>query len=147
MSVENKSVPHQAITTKDVANVVAPLTADDENDLLKFSLADCERTIMEELAAPEATPKGVAQTYALSLKSKERPTVNWAKVNGTIMTRWSLTVLHRIKHCAWNGACFNDPLLNDNLIKHTTTTKKKRKDPLADYKRRKRRRRRQTIPN
>lgn len=81
---------------------------------------NCEQTLLEEVAASHSTPKDISQTYALALKSPERPTIDWAKVNAAIIQRWSLAVLKRIKSCAWNGGCFEDASLNANLLRTRT---------------------------
>lgn len=113
----------------------------EEVEPLQFMLRNCERMLLEEIAAPLVTPKDVCQTYALTLKSSERSTVDWAKVNEAIITRWSRAVLDRIKRCAHNGACFDNPNLDHNLITRKQRTKSKRHDPLSDYKKKRKRRR------
>ena len=63
--------------------------------------ADCERTILEEIASGH-TQASVALTYAMSIRSSERKTINWLKVNTAIRKRWTgKTALGRVKRMAW----------------------------------------------
>lgn len=73
---------------------------------MRIELADCERTLMEEIDNPHLHRKDVAQTYALTLRSSERDKVDWKKVNAAIISRWSLSALEWIKRQAHSGKCF-----------------------------------------
>ncbi len=79
------------------------------NDLegLRMEMADCEATMLREIAEPSCKRKDVAKSYALTLRSSERPSVNWKKVNAAIIARWSLSALAWIKRQAWSGKCWN----------------------------------------
>lgn len=71
-----------------------------------IELADCERTLLDEIACPEAKRLDIAKTYALALKSSECNRVDWAKVNAAIIQRWSKSALIWIKEKAWSGKAF-----------------------------------------
>lgn len=73
-----------------------------------FELACCQMVLLEEIAAPEMKRLDVAKTYCLALRSSERDTIDWAKVNGAIMERWSRNALEWIKKQAWSGKCFRE---------------------------------------
>ena len=73
-----------------------------------LELAMCEKQLLEEIAHPKSKRIDIAKTYALTLKSSERDTVDWAKVNGAIRARWSMAALKWIKDMAWSGRAFND---------------------------------------
>lgn len=73
---------------------------------IKMELMCCESTLLDEIAIPEMKRKNIAQTYALALKSSERNSIDWAKVNKAIMNRWSLSGLKYIKEMAHSGKCF-----------------------------------------
>lgn len=77
------------------------------SEISTVQLADCERTLIDEIASG-APQRSVAMTYALALRSSERPSINWKRVNQAIITRWSRSGLARIKQWAWSGKCFND---------------------------------------
>lgn len=77
-------------------------------DDFRIELADCERTLLEEIARPEMTRRDVAKTYALALRSSERNRVDWKKVNRAIIDRWSPSGLDWIKQQAWSGKCFEE---------------------------------------
>ena len=72
----------------------------------RFELVDCEATILREIADPQMHQRDVSQTYRLILESSECDRVDWAKVNGAIIARWSRSGLLRIKTQAWSGKCF-----------------------------------------
>ena len=72
----------------------------------RFELVDCEDTILREIADPQMHQRDVSQTYRMILESTERDRVDWAKVNGAIVARWSRSGLLRIKTQAWSGKCF-----------------------------------------
>lgn len=76
-------------------------------DGLRIELANCESTLLREIAEPSWTRRLVAQTYALALRSSERGKVDWKKVNQAIVERWSLSALNWIKRQAWSGKCWN----------------------------------------
>ena len=71
---------------------------------MKMELCCCEKTLLDEISAPKMTKKVVAMTYRLALESTED--VDWAKVNRTIIDRWSMRALQDIKNWAWSGKCF-----------------------------------------
>ena len=71
-----------------------------------IELGNCEATLLAEIANTVMKRKDVAKTYALSLRSSERKSINWRKVNEAIMTRWSPAALAWIKQQAWSGKCW-----------------------------------------
>ncbi len=79
------------------------------NDLegLRMEMADCEATMLREIAEPSCKRKDVAKSYALSLRSSERRQIDWLKVNSAIVERWSFSALVWIKRQAWSGKCWN----------------------------------------
>ena len=64
-------------------------------------LADCENTILREIADKQFKRRSVALTYALALRSSERDRIDWRKVNEAIIARWSRSALEWIKKEAW----------------------------------------------
>ena len=74
--------------------------------LAQIELAMCERQLLEEIAYSKSTRLDIAKTYALTLKSSERDSVNWSKVNVAIISRWSPSALRWIKNRAWSGKAF-----------------------------------------
>lgn len=68
---------------------------------LRCELWNCEATLLQEIACKDFTRESVALTYALTLCSSERPTINWGKVNEAIVARWSFSALEWIKKRAW----------------------------------------------
>lgn len=46
---------------------------------LRMELADCEATLLREIAEPSCKRKNVAKTYALAMRSSEP--INWGNVN------------------------------------------------------------------
>ncbi len=71
-----------------------------------FELANCEKTILDEIEMKELKKIDVAKTYALILKSSERNIVDWPKVNKAIINKWSRSGLEWIKEMAWSGRAF-----------------------------------------
>ena len=71
---------------------------------MRIELADCEATLLREIADGTLRQRDIAQTYALALRSSEP--VDWRKVNHAIVARWSFSGLERIKTLAWSGRCF-----------------------------------------
>ena len=71
-----------------------------------FELANCEKTILDEIEMKELKRIDVAKTYALILKSSERNIVDWPKVNKAIINKWSRSGLEWIKEMAWSGRAF-----------------------------------------
>ena len=67
----------------------------------RIELADCQPTLLQEIADPAMTRRDVALTYGLALRSSER--VDWAIVNAAIIQRWSVSGLNWIKAAAWRG--------------------------------------------
>ena len=71
------------------------------SDGLHFELVGCERLILQEIAEGQ-TQKSVALTYAMAVRSRERKTIDWPKVNRAIRERWTgRTALERVKRMAW----------------------------------------------
>lgn len=68
---------------------------------LRIELANCEATLLREIACKDMKRKDVAQTYALAMLSSERDSINWRKVNEAIVSRWSMYALTWIKTMAW----------------------------------------------
>lgn len=71
-----------------------------------FTAEALESVIMYEVADKSMTQKDVAQSYSLAMDSGE--SIDWAKVNAAIVTRWSVSGLNRVKNMAWSGRCWND---------------------------------------
>jgi hypothetical protein len=65
-----------------------------------FELADCEATLLREIADPHMRQLDVASTYGLALLSSERTKVDWSLVNTKIAERWPRG-LGRVKQMAW----------------------------------------------
>ena len=68
---------------------------------LHIELINCEDALLREIAEPELHRKDVALTYAFAVRSSENATINWSKVNGAIIERWSMSALEWIKREAW----------------------------------------------
>lgn len=66
-----------------------------------IELANCENTLLREIANPVFKRKDVAATYALALRSSERDRIDWRRVNEAIIARWSSSALVWIKRRAW----------------------------------------------
>ena len=73
---------------------------------MRMQLCDCERVLLEEIGNRKMKRKDVAQTYALALRSREFDSIDWKKVNGAIIERWSTFALLWIKERAFSGKCF-----------------------------------------
>lgn len=74
------------------------------SESIRFVLCNCEETILSEIAAKGSTRRDVALTYRMALCSPERrSSIDWAKVNGAIIDRWSPSALQWIKREAWKG--------------------------------------------
>lgn len=71
---------------------------------IRFELAGCTQTLLDEIANKEMKRRDVAKTYALAIRSSEK--TDWAKVNAAIVARWSKSALLWIKEQAWSGKCF-----------------------------------------
>jgi hypothetical protein len=71
---------------------------------MKFELANCTRTLLDEVARKEAKRLDIAKTYGLALRSSY-PT-DWRAVNEAIINRWSMSALEWIKKQAWSGRAF-----------------------------------------
>jgi len=71
-----------------------------------IELANCEVALLQEIADPQMTRRDVAKTYALTLRSSERNSIDWKKVNQAIIQRWSKSALSWIKKQAWSGSAF-----------------------------------------
>jgi len=72
---------------------------------MKIELANCTRTLLDEIADKDFKQRSIAMTYALALQSREK--VDWQIVNMAIIERWSVSGLERIKKLAWSGKCFS----------------------------------------
>lgn len=66
---------------------------------MHVEMMDIERTLLGEIAEPQMKRADVALTYAYGLRSSEN--IDWPKVNGAIVDRWSLSALKWIKERAW----------------------------------------------
>lgn len=66
---------------------------------MRVELADCTRTLLAEIAMPEATRDSIAVTYALAIRPREA--VDWRAVNQAIIEEWSRSALEYIKRKAW----------------------------------------------
>jgi hypothetical protein len=75
---------------------------------MSFELANCQNTLLREIADPIVKRLDVAKTYALALRSSECERVNWKKINYAIVERWSISALEWIKKQAWSGKCFEE---------------------------------------
>jgi hypothetical protein len=71
---------------------------------MRMELCCCEQVILGEIASRAMKRRDIAQTYALAMRSREQ--VDWAKVNGAIIERWSMAGLQWIKEQAHSGRCF-----------------------------------------
>lgn len=70
---------------------------------MRMELANCEATLLEEIANPACKRDDIAATYRLALLSSERDRIDWGKVNRAIMERWSVAALTFIKERAWRA--------------------------------------------
>jgi hypothetical protein len=75
---------------------------------MRIELADCQGVLLDEIADPKMKRLDVAKTYCLALRSSERDTIDWTKVNEAIIARWSKSALLWIKERAWSGKCFEE---------------------------------------
>lgn len=71
-----------------------------------IELAQCEKTILGEIADPRMKRRDVAKTYALTMRSSECGAIDWGRVNQAIIDRWSPHALEFIKGLAWSGQAF-----------------------------------------
>ena len=69
-------------------------------NLTGIELADCERTLLREIAMKESHQRDIALTYALAMRSSECDRIDWRKVNLAIIKRWSRAGLERVKAMA-----------------------------------------------
>jgi hypothetical protein len=71
---------------------------------LEAAMADLwTNAILLEIFSKEFKQKDIARSYALAIKSEsEGRTVDWTKINGAILSRWSMSGLERIKKLAWD---------------------------------------------
>lgn len=69
--------------------------------MTSIELVDCENVLLTEIGDGRCTRDDVAMTYAMSLVSSERDSVDWEKVNKAIIERWSMNALVYIKTRAW----------------------------------------------
>jgi hypothetical protein len=75
---------------------------------VRIELAACESVLLQEIGDKRMKRRDVAQTYALALKSSERDSIDWGKVNRAIIARWSMHALTWIKERAWSGKAFEE---------------------------------------
>ena len=73
------------------------------DDSVRIELADPEGQLLEEIADPKMTRRQVALTYGLAIRG-DHSRVDWPKVNGAIVARWSPSALEWIKGFAWSGS-------------------------------------------
>jgi hypothetical protein len=78
----------------------------EEWDGMVIELADCQNTLLAEIANPVFRRKDVAQTYSLAMRSSECSLIDWKVVNAAIISRWSRSALEWIKKQAHSGKCF-----------------------------------------
>lgn len=71
---------------------------------MRIELANCEATLLDEIANPIFKRADVAVTYGLALRSSERDRIDWGKVNRAILARWSQHALMWIKDRAHKQA-------------------------------------------
>ncbi len=76
--------------------------------MIHIELADCENTLLREIADPVFKRLDVAKTYAFALRSSERDKIDWKKVNAAIRARWCISGLEWIKNKARSGKCFKE---------------------------------------
>lgn len=76
------------------------------SQIIRIEMADCENQLLREIGDKQFTRRDVAQTYWYAMNSSERKTIDWAKVNGAIIDRWSMHALEWIKYQAWSKKCF-----------------------------------------
>jgi len=82
---------------------VQKLLAGTKGGTVKIEMVNCEATLLRDIAEPISTRKYVAETYGLTLRSSEFPTIDWAKINRAIIKRWSMSALTWIKREAWRN--------------------------------------------
>lgn len=70
---------------------------------MSMQIEDVEATIKNEIEQG-AKQNDIAQTYALGLRSTAE--TDWAAVNHSIIKRWSVAGLLKIKKLAHSGKCF-----------------------------------------
>lgn len=78
-------------------------------DGYRIELADCEATLLAEIADPVFKRRDVAVTYGMAIRSSECRRVDWAKVNSAIVARWSRSALDYIKRLAHGPYPFPEP--------------------------------------
>ncbi len=66
---------------------------------MRIEMVDVQGQLEREIADPQMKREDVALTYAFGLR--QRDDVDWRKVNGLIIERWSLSALKWIKTYAW----------------------------------------------
>lgn len=74
------------------------------DERIRIELACCEQSLLAEINEKVFTRDDVALTYAMTLCSSERDSVDWGKVNKAIIDRWSFSALNYIKEKAWKMA-------------------------------------------
>lgn len=70
---------------------------------ITITLANCEDTLMREIADRKITRDSLSLTYAMSICSDEQKNkaIDWKRVNDAIIHRWSMSALTYIKVKAW----------------------------------------------
>ncbi len=68
-----------------------------------FELIDCEKTLLDEIAHKSSKRRDIAKTYALSLRSSERDTIDWKKVNAGVDGCLTNLGNHRPVVARWAG--------------------------------------------
>ena len=68
-----------------------------------IELANCENALLQEIGDKHFKRRDIAKTYWLAIRSSERDSINWAKVNQAIIARWSISALEWIKTQAWKA--------------------------------------------
>ena len=67
---------------------------------IKIGMVDVQGTLEREIADKRMRRVDVALTYAFGLRD-EPDSIDWPKINGLIVDRWSPSALRWIKEYAW----------------------------------------------
>lgn len=70
---------------------------------LSVALVDVEAQLLREISDPRMKRDDVALTYAFAIRQAQElgESIDYARVNGAIMERWSMAALKYIKERAW----------------------------------------------
>lgn len=79
-----------------ISSLTAPTPYEREPEM-RIELADCENTLLSEIADKAFKRKDIALTYSMAMASSEGVTLDWGKVNRAIISRWSVSGLLWIK--------------------------------------------------